>query len=146
MYENCGALAHLPLNDLEAGIEWIQENYNFEDTKGDKFKEYMLNDIKTYWVDGPFPPPIWNCWERSVDLTNNNQEGFNYKINHDLGTPHPSPSLLLCYIHDRCKISEMTLREAIRVESNSKLRKKYKKLAPKRLKQKIEYEETWVIP
>ena len=115
-------------------MQWIIENHNFEDSEGEKFKEYMLNYIQTYWIDGPFPPHIWNCWDRSVDLTNNNQEGYNYKTNHELGTPHPSPALLLCYIHDICKSSEMTLREAIRGECNTKLRKKYKKLAQKRLK------------
>ena len=31
--EHCSAIAHLPLTDLETGLEWIADNHSFEDEK-----------------------------------------------------------------------------------------------------------------
>ena len=74
----CGALAHLPLSDIERGLQYIVDHFVFQDIEGNEFKEYFLNYIKEFWIDGCFPPLIWNCWGRSEDLTNNNQEGNLY--------------------------------------------------------------------
>ena len=42
----CGALAHLPLEDLSDGIKHIKEKFAFEDDKGKEFKLYFIQYIK----------------------------------------------------------------------------------------------------
>ena len=69
----CGALAHLPLEDLSDGIKHIEEKFAFEDDKGKEFKLYFIQYIKDFWVNGYYPPQVWNCFQRSNDMTNNNQ-------------------------------------------------------------------------
>ena len=71
--KECGALAHLPLDDLEKGIKHIEEKFAFEDEKANDFKGYFLKYIQEYWIDGCYPPQVWNCWGRTEDLTNNHQ-------------------------------------------------------------------------
>ena len=70
---SCGSIAHLPVEDVEAALDAIEEKYNFEDEKADNFKTYFLKYIRDYWVNGCYPPSTWNCFERSEDATNNNQ-------------------------------------------------------------------------
>ena len=73
--KQCGALAHLPLVDLERGIQYLEEHFIFEDSEAKDFKAYFMKYIRSYWLYGCYPPSVWNCWGRSEDLTNNNQEG-----------------------------------------------------------------------
>ena len=75
--KECGAIAHLPLEDLTDGINHVEEKFVFEDLKGEEFKSYFIQYIKDYWINGCYPPYVWNCFQRSEDMTNNNQEGYN---------------------------------------------------------------------
>ena len=67
----CGAIAHLPLEDIDKGFKCIEDNYQFDDEDLSNFKIYFLNYIRNFWINGPFPPSTWNCWNKSEDLTNN---------------------------------------------------------------------------
>ena len=90
-------LSSLPLEDLETGIQWLKDNTNFSNETEEDFKNYFIDYIETFWLNGVFPPFIWNTWTRTGDWTNNNQEGFNSKMNKELAQSHPSPGILLCF-------------------------------------------------
>ena len=79
------ALAHLPLEDIEKGLEYLKA-FEVSDENCAQFKdEIFLPYIENTWINGPYPPSVWNCSGRSDDSnTNNNQEGFNCKINKEL--------------------------------------------------------------
>ena len=103
------ALSHLPLEDLETGLDWLKENVHFENSKIESFKNDFLKYIETYWINGCFPPYTWSTWGRKDDWTNNNQEGFNSKMNKELKQKHTSPGILLCFIKKQLKIAEFKL-------------------------------------
>ena len=84
------ALSHLPLEDLEGGVEYLK-TMELSDAKCVEFKEeYFIPYIENCWINGPFPPGVWSCFSRSSDLTNNNQKGFNSKINKELKQIYPT--------------------------------------------------------
>ena len=72
------ALAHLPLEDIEKGMDYLK-SFELMDENCSKFKEEIfIPYIQKTWIDGPYPPSVWNCYGHSDDSsTNNNQEGFN---------------------------------------------------------------------
>ena len=86
----CG-LAHLPIADIEDGLDYIENKFTFDDDKAIEFKADFIKYIREFWIHGCLPPRIWNVFGRSEDLTNNNQEGFNAKFNRELKETHPSP-------------------------------------------------------
>ena len=102
------ALAHLPLADLEDGVDHLK-SVQFEDEKVGEFQNYLCSYIEEYWINGLFPPQVWNCFERLEDLTNNNQEGFNSKINKEIKQIHPTPGQLAMYIKKQIKLSEIDI-------------------------------------
>ena len=73
------SLPHVPVEDIERTLDILRtENWNFGDSEEKhQFKDTFLNHIKEYWVDGVYPPQVWNCFRRKVDLTNNNNEAHN---------------------------------------------------------------------
>ena len=89
--------------------------------------------IENSWINGQISPGIWNCNVRSEDSnTNNNQEGYNSRINKELKQIHPNPRILTSFIKKQMKLSEQ---EIIKVKcglSKPKRRKVYKKLAERR--------------
>ena len=62
----------------------VKTKYRFEEDNVENFKVYFLSYIEKYWINGCFPPYIWSTWKRTSDYTNNNQEGFNSKMNKEL--------------------------------------------------------------
>ena len=128
-----GALVHLPLEDLIDGLKHIEEKFVFKDIKGEEFKSYFIQYIRDFWINGCYPPHVWNCFERSEDMTNNNQEGFNSKMNKSLEHKHPSPGILLCHIVQGIKLAEGEIAKVRVGISKPKQQPKYKKLAERRL-------------
>ena len=139
--KECGALAHLPLEDIMEGFEHIDNKFVFDDEEANFFKEYFLSYIKSYWIEGCYPPQIWNCWSRSEDLTNNNQEGYNAKTNRTIRQVHPSPGILLCHVRSEVKLAEQLLSQAKVGIEKPRSQRKYKELAQRRLKLKRVYED-----
>ena len=66
------ALSSLPLADLEAGFDHLK-SLVFDDAKTSKGTNLVMNYIEGYWMDGCYPPFVWNTWGRADDYTNNNQ-------------------------------------------------------------------------
>ena len=105
MYENdmyfnefvnqCSGLAHLPIVDVEHGLKFIEEKFNFEDERTNSFKDEFIQYIRDFWIHGCLPPRVWNVFGRTEDLTNNNQEGYTSKFNKELELKetHPSPGM-----------------------------------------------------
>ena len=78
--------------------------------------------------------------------TNNNQEGFNCKINKELKQIHPNPWILTSFIRKQIKLSEQDLIKIQNGLSKPKKRKLYKKLAKRRKNLKKNYQITKDIP
>ena len=83
------AISSLPSDKLIDGFNYLQEEFNFEEENKQKFKIEFLIYLKEYWIEGPYPPQVWLNFERNQDLTNNNQEATNSRINKDLKQTHP---------------------------------------------------------
>ena len=139
--KSCGALAHLPLEDLEKGINKIENGFDFDDEEAENFKSVFLQYISEFWLNGPFPPSTWNCWGRSQDLTNNHQEGYNARTNRILRQTHPSPGILLCHVYSEIKIAEQTRTQARFGIEKPRAQPKYLKRAKQRLNIKKAYLE-----
>ena len=88
---HCSALSHLPIEDIEAGLDYVEIRFTFEDQEAADFKMDFIKYIRDFWINGCIPPRVWNVFGRSEDLTNNNQEGYNSKFNKELKETHPSP-------------------------------------------------------
>ena len=87
------ALPFVKLSKLQATVDWLR-NWNFNTTEEEDFKDFMVDYIQDYWLDGVFPPPIWNCRNRQGGYTNNPHEGFNSNINKSVRIVHPNPWIL----------------------------------------------------
>ena len=72
-------------------------------------------------------------------MTNNNQEGFNSKINKEVKQIHPTPGQLAMYIKKQIKLSEIDVMRADSGLSKPKQRKTYKTLAERRKNLKRNY-------
>jgi hypothetical protein len=118
------AISHLPPEQLKTGFEHLENDFNFEDDKAAQFKIEFLDYISTYWINGCYPPRVWLSYNRGEDLTNNNQEGFNSKINKKLKQINPSPGLLLLFIYDQLNAAEVKAFKT--VVGNAKPRKEKK--------------------
>ena len=99
-------MSQLPIEDVQEGLNNITERFKFEDERTDAFKDDFIRYIQDFWIDGCLPPRVRNCFGRSDDLTNNNQEGYNSKFNKELKETHPSPGILLCHINSQILLSK----------------------------------------
>ena len=113
----------------------------FIDEKLDAFKEDFICYIETYWVNGCFPPFVWNTWGRKDDYTNNNQKGFNSKMNRELKQIHPSPGILLCFLRDQIILNEVKMLESIAGEPKPRQQVKYRRNRKKRTNLKKNFEK-----
>ena len=135
-------MSHLPINDVEEGLKHIDDKYHFEDDNTQKFKNEFIQYIEDFWIRGCLPPPVWNCFGRSEDLTNNNQEGYNSRINKELKETHPSPGVLLCHVRAQIILAEEKLIAIKAGLKNPAQRVKYKELAKRRMNMKKDYLES----
>ena len=123
------ALPHVKLADLQETVELLAEKeWKFEeDDDKAEFKRKFLNYIQDNWIDGSIPPQVWNCHNRKVDLTNNNNEGHNSYLNNVLKELHPSPTTLAVAIVKELTMAETTFR---RFQNGAKreVRREYRKL------------------
>ena len=132
----CSSIAHLPEELLEVAVDHLDKKYMFEDEKTKRFKEYFIQYIKDYWINGCYPPRTWNCWSRSEDITNNNQEGYNAKTNRTLNQINPSPGLQLCTVINQIREAhDLLARIKVGIEKPKK-NLMYARLAKRRLKLK----------
>ena len=86
-------------------------------------------------------PFVWSTWKRTDDYTNNNQEGFNSKMNKELKQHHPSPGILLCFIQKQIILAQHKLSEAKVGEAKPRQLKTHKTMAKKRNDLKTNYEK-----
>ena len=96
-----------------------------------EFKEKFLNHIQEYWVDGVYPPQVWNCFRRRVDLTNDNNESHNNYLAHAIKEAHPSPATLTVALVKQLTIAETKVRK-IKSGARRVLKQKYKDLNTRR--------------
>ena len=135
------ALSSLPLDDLQTGVNWLKTNVEFEDIKEVTFKTEFIQYIETYWVNGCFPPFVWSTWNRSDDYTNNNQEGYNSKMNKELKQHHPSPGILLSFLRKQITLAEHKTAEAKVAESRPRKIMKHQTMSKRRHNLKSNYEK-----
>ena len=55
----CSALAHLPIEDIELGLEHIEMKFAFEDEEATVFKQDFIKYIRDFWISGCIPPRVW---------------------------------------------------------------------------------------
>ena len=67
------ALSFLPIEDIENGLKYLDEKYEFDDEKVSDFKNSFVDYINSFWIQGCFPPRTWNTYERSEVFTNKAQ-------------------------------------------------------------------------
>ena len=74
--QELSSVAHAPLSLLDTALQKLEEEYLAifagDEVLTQQVKE-LLHYFHQFWMEGPFPPAIWNCFERRDDLTNNNQ-------------------------------------------------------------------------
>ena len=63
----------LPIEDIENGLKYLDEKYEFDDEKVSDFKNSFVDNINSFWIQGCFPPRTWNTYERSEVFTNKAQ-------------------------------------------------------------------------
>ena len=134
------ALSSLPLEDVETGYNWLKENISFDDPKIESFRIEFLQYIDTYWLNGCIPPYVWSTWGRTDDWTNNNQEGFNSKMNRELKQQHPSPAILLCFLKKQITSAEYKIAEANTAIAGPRHLVKHRKQSVKRMELKINFQ------
>ena len=122
------AVPFLPLADLERAVSELESfpfdasSSNFQ--KMEDFKKILLHYFKSTWIEGMFPPRLWNCWLKTKNLTNNRSvssilsktfyffllpcrnEGFNSRLNRLIAVKHPNPNVLLVKIVEELVIGE----------------------------------------
>ena len=102
------SLPHVPVRDIEETLEILRtKDWDFgESQEKHEFKEKIFQYMKDYWIDGVYPPQVWNCFHRKVDMTNNNNESHNNYLNNAVKEAHPSPATLTVAL-----VKELTLAE-----------------------------------
>ena len=135
-------LSSLPLGDLEEGLKWLRDNVHFDDEDEESFRLEFLDYVDVYWVNGCFPPFVWSTWKRTSDWTNNNQEGFNSKMNKELKQQHPSPGILLCFVRKQIILAEHKMTESRVGEPKSRKQVKQRNKQQKRINMKRNYEKS----
>jgi len=63
-----------------------------------EFKDSFLDYVERVWIHGNFPPKVWNHWKKPSNTTNNQNEGYNSRMNKLIAAVHPNPWILLCTI------------------------------------------------
>ena len=107
--------------------------YSFENDKIENFKNNMIEYIQGFWINGPMPPRTWSTFERSEDLTNNAQEGYNSKFNKEVKESHPAVGIFMCHIKGEVAMAEDRVAKMMAGVKKPAQRTLYKELAKKRL-------------
>ena len=47
-------LKHLPIADIEKGLEFIESTFTFEDERANNFKEEIIKYIRNFWIQDVF--------------------------------------------------------------------------------------------
>ena len=94
------ALIGLPfvkISDLNRAVVNIEKiARKLSDNRCKKFAKEIIKYIKSVWINGEFPPELWNMFLHEGHRTNNICEGFNYK----LGQYHPNVYVLISALKD----------------------------------------------
>ena len=123
------SLPHVPVEDVEDTLEILKaKEWEFgESPEKHEFKDKFLTHIYEYWVNGVYPPQVWNCFTRKVDLTNNNNESHNNYLANAVKESHPSPATLTVALVKELTMAETKYRK---VKSGAKriLKPRYQEL------------------
>ena len=61
----CSSLAHLPIQDIEDGIEFVTKKFQFHDERMNQFKDQLIQYIWDFWINDCFLPSVWSVFGRS---------------------------------------------------------------------------------
>ena len=115
------ALPHVPIADVEESLEALNNKiwaFNESDEKVE-FKEKFVQYVKDTWIEGVYPPQVWNCYARKVDLTNNNLESHNSYLANAVQEAHPSPARLTVALVKELTLAEIKLQKVRRFKNQS---------------------------
>ena len=100
------------------GLEVVQETPALSD---------LLLYYKSTWIDGNFPPKLWNVHSSSM-RTNNMVEGWHSKLNKRLRKSHPNIYELINYLKKEQGKTELTISQTRLGAPAPKRKKKYRQL------------------
>ena len=63
------ALPFLPLTELESTVKELK-NWKLASKEQELFRDQFMEYIESYWMNGSFPPKVWNCWRKSRNTNN----------------------------------------------------------------------------
>ena len=117
------AFPMLNLEDLDDALSELTD-MTMKTEKLEEKKFLLLQHFYDVWVDGFYPPELWNCYERGEDCTNNSQEAYNGVLRRTIQIPHPNPNILTGFLVTELHSSEYKL-DKIMTGKQVKLKKKY---------------------
>ena len=101
-------LPFVKIDELDRGMKNVEKLSNMIcDVNCKKFAKDMIGYLNSQWIHGAIDPKIWNMFLHKGARTNNNCEGYNYKLNSKTKLKkHPNPYLLAAVIRDELIISQ----------------------------------------
>jgi len=106
------SLAQCPPSRLREAFELINENFVFDEPELVKFKRRMMSYVYDQWLNKEdFKVKLWNCWTRTGNNTNNDNEAYNRTLKRIFKAPHPNPNYFARVVQSQLVRSENSLRE-----------------------------------
>ena len=102
-------------------------------------KFLLLQYFHDTWIEGNYPPELWNCYERDSDNTNNSQEAYNKSLKDNIQIAHPNPNILTGYLTKELQDSELKIEQLLAGKQLKHKKKKYEILHDEVYKMKSLY-------
>ena len=101
-------LPYVKLCDLERSVNNIKKLSNLLITpKCKNFAKEMLTYLNSQWINGHIEPELWNMFMHKGARTNNQCEGYNYKLGaKKILCKHPNVYILASTIRDELIVSQ----------------------------------------
>ena len=58
------ALSFLPIEDIEIGLDYLDNKFVFDDARAHSFKLDFVKYMRDFWIHGCLPPRTWNTFGR----------------------------------------------------------------------------------
>ena len=99
----------------------------------------LLKYFKDTWLDGQFPPQMWNVFSEEI-RTNNQLEGWHNSFQQTVGKAHPNIYELVEALKSEQASTSLTMRSATQGAQPPTMRKKYRERNQSILQLKAEFE------
>ena len=140
------ALIGLPfvkISDLNRAVVNIEKiARKLSDNRCKKFAKEIIKYIKSVWINGEFPPELWNMFLHEGHRTNNICEGFNYKLGAKKSlSKHPNVYVLISALKDELIVAADNAICELFGKSTKRPKKAYQKNRERQEKMMHRYEK-----